>query len=226
MRYNRDSSLTILSNLFVTHGFLRKFSLCYRESCTFRFKSPRLKHNLHFPDARHLLREPKFYINLRLKQKNMEYLSRERYDEISAELDKLMNVTYPQIRDELCEARAQGDLSENAEYKAARAAQARTISRIKFLQKVLQFSKIIDTSTLPKDRVTLLSKVEFTHLGLNKKMAYTLVSHHEMNLEAGKLSCNSPIGQALMGKKVGNIVDVKAPAGSFQIRIDSVLPPE
>lgn len=156
----------------------------------------------------------------------MEYLSKERYDEISAELEQLMNVTYPQIRDELCEARAQGDLSENAEYKAARGAQARTISRIKFLQKVLKYSKVIDTSRLPKDKVTLLSKVEFTHLGFNRRMTYTIVSHHEMDLEKGKLSCNSPIGLALMGKKAGDIVEVDAPAGKFQIRIESILPPE
>lgn len=156
----------------------------------------------------------------------MEYLSKERYEEISAELDKLMNVTYPQIRDELCEARAQGDLSENAEYKAARGAQARTISRIKFLQKVLKYSKIIDTGNLPKDRVTLLSQVEFTHMGINRKITCTIVSHHEMDLEKGKISCNSPIGLALMGKKAGDIVEVNAPAGKFQIRVESIIAPE
>ncbi len=152
----------------------------------------------------------------------MEYLSKERYDEIVAELDNLMNVEYPRIRDDLSEARAQGDLSENAEYRSARRAQGKAISRIRFLQKVLQHSRIIDKSALPKDRISLLSKVEFTHLGTGKKMAYTIVSHHEMDLDHGKLSCNSPIGLALMGRKVGETVEVNAPAGKFQIRIDSV----
>lgn len=152
----------------------------------------------------------------------MEYLSKERYDEIVAELDNLMNVEYPRIRDDLSEARAQGDLSENAEYRAARRAQGKAISRIRFLQKVLQHSRIIDKSALPKDRISLLSKVEFTHLGTGKKMTYTIVSHHEMDLDHGKLSCNSPIGLALMGRKVGETVEVNAPAGKFQIRIDSV----
>lgn len=152
----------------------------------------------------------------------MEYLSKERYDEIVAELDNLMNVEYPRIRDDLSEARAQGDLSENAEYRAARRAQGKAISRIRFLQKVLQHSRIIDKSALPKDRISLLSKVEFTHLGTGKKMAYTIVSHHEMDLDHGKLSCNSPIGLALMGRKVGETAEVNAPAGKFQIRIDSV----
>ena len=94
----------------------------------------------------------------------MEYLSRERYDEISAELKQLIEVEYPKIREELSEARAQGDLSENFEYRAARRAQAKTISRINFLQKVLRYSRVIDTKSLPKDRVSLLSKVQFTNL--------------------------------------------------------------
>ena len=115
-------------------------------------------------------------------------MSKERYDEIAAELHNLINVEYPRIKDELSEARAQGDLSENFEYRAARRAQGKAISRIRFLQKVLQHSRVIDRSALPKDRISLLSKVEFTHLGTNRKMTCTIVSHHEMNLEAGKMS--------------------------------------
>ena len=149
-------------------------------------------------------------------------MSKERYYEIAAELHNLINVEYPRIKDELSEARAQGDLSENFEYRAARRAQGKAISRIRFLQKVLQHSRVIDRSALPKDRISLLSKVEFTHLGTNRKMTCTIVSHHEMNLEKGKLSCNSPVGVALMGRKAGEIVDVDAPAGKFQIRIEKV----
>ena len=149
-------------------------------------------------------------------------MSKERYDEIAAELHNLINVEYPRIKDELSEARAQGDLSENFEYRAARRAQGKAISRIRFLQKVLQHSRVIDRSALPKDRISLLSKVEFTHLGTNRKMTCTIVSHHEMDLEKGKLSCNSPVGVALMGRNAGEIVDVDAPAGKFQIRIEKV----
>lgn len=152
----------------------------------------------------------------------MEYLSKERHDQIVAELDNLIEVEYPRIRSDLSEARAQGDLSENAEYHAARRAQAKAISRIRFLQKVLQFSRVIDTKLLPKDRVSLLSKVEFTNLATGSKMAYTVVSPHEMNLQEGKISCKSPIGLSLMGKQAGDIVDVPAPAGTFQIRIDRI----
>lgn len=152
----------------------------------------------------------------------MEYLSKERYDEIVAEINFLINEEYPRIKDALAEARAQGDLSENFEYRAARRAQGKTISRIRFLQRVLDYSRIIDTKALPKDQISLLSKVEFTNLATNVKMTYTIVSPHEMDLQNGKISCKSPIGMALMGKKVGDVVDVQAPSGVFQLRIESM----
>ena len=152
----------------------------------------------------------------------MEYLSKERYGQLSEELQWLINEEYPRIKDELSEARAQGDLSENFEYRAARRAQAKAISRIRFLQKVLQHSRVIDTKALPKDRISLLSKVEFTNLSTGVSRCFTLVGHHEMDLEQGKLSCKSPIGLALMGRKAGEIVDVQAPAGTYRIRIDKV----
>lgn len=152
----------------------------------------------------------------------MEYLSKERYDEIVAEINFLINEEYPRIKDALAEARAQGDLSENFEYRAARRAQGKTVSRIRFLQRVLDYSRIIDTKALPKDQISLLSKVEFTNLATNVKMTYTIVSPHEMDLQNGKISCKSPIGMALMGKKVGDIVDVQAPSGVFQLRIESM----
>ena len=152
----------------------------------------------------------------------MEYLSKERYGQLSEELKWLINEEYPRIKDELSEARAQGDLSENFEYRAARRAQAKAISRIRFLQKVLQHSRVIDTKALPKDRIALLSKVEFTNLSTGVSRCFTLVGHHEMDLEQGKLSCKSPIGLALMGRKAGEIVDVQAPAGTYRIRIDKV----
>ena len=146
----------------------------------------------------------------------MEYLSKERYGQLSEELKWLINEEYPRIKDELSEAR------ENFEYRAARRAQAKAISRIRFLQKVLQHSRVIDTKALPKDRISLLSKVEFTNLSTGVSRCFTLVGHHEMDLEQGKLSCKSPIGLALMGRKAGEIVDVQAPAGTYRIRIDKV----
>lgn len=152
----------------------------------------------------------------------MEYLSKERYNEIAAELKDLIEVQYPKVKDDLAEARAQGDLSENCGYRAARRAQAKMISRINFLEKVLRYSRIIDTDVLPKDKVGLLSKVEFTNLNTNTKMTLSIVSPHEMNLEQGKISMKSPIGEALMGHKVGETVEAHTPAGILKLRIESI----
>ena len=152
----------------------------------------------------------------------MEYLSKQRYDEIAAELKHLIGEVYPKVKDDLAEARAQGDLSENAGYREARRIQAKTISRIRFLQKVLEHSRVIDPNVLPKDRVSLLSRVEFTNLATNTRMKFEIVSPHEMDLEAGKISLNSPIGAALMGKKVGEIAEAQVPSGTLRLRIESI----
>ena len=152
----------------------------------------------------------------------MEYLSKQRYDEIASELNHLIRVVYPEVRDNVAETSAQGDRSENAGYREARRRQARTISRIRFLQKVLENSRVIDPAALPKDRVSLLSKVEFTNLSSNTRMQFEIVSPHEMNLEAGKISLKSPIGAALMDKKVGEIVEAQTPSGTMRLRIDSI----
>ena len=152
----------------------------------------------------------------------MEYLSKERYDELAAELKNLIYVVYPKVTDELAEASAQGDRSDNAGYREARRNQAKTISRIRFLQKVLEHSRVIDPDVLPKDQVSLLSKVEFTNLSTNTRMTFKIVSPHEMNLEEGKISLKSPIGAALMGKKVGDIAEAQVPSGTLRLRIESI----
>ena len=152
----------------------------------------------------------------------MEYLSKQRYDQISTELKHLIDVVYPKVKDDLAEARAQGDLSENAGYREARRIQAKTISRIRFLQKVLEHSRVIDPDNLPKDRVCLLSRVEFTNLSTNARMKLEIVSPHEMDLEAGKISLKSPIGAALMGKKVGETAEARVPSGILRLRIESI----
>ena len=152
----------------------------------------------------------------------MEYLSKQRYDEIAAELKHLIYEVYPKVTDDLAEASAQGDRSDNAGYREARRMQGKTISRIRFLQKILEHSRVIDPDALPKDRVCLLSRVEFTNLATNTRMTFEIVSPHEMDLEAGKISLKSPIGAALMGKKVGDIAEAQVPSGTLRLRIDSI----
>lgn len=152
----------------------------------------------------------------------MEYLSKQRYDEIVAELKHLIEEVYPKIKDDLAEASAQGDRSDNAGYREARRNQAKTISRIRFLQKILEHSRVINTESLPKDRVSLLSRVEFTNLSTNTRMKFQIVSPHEMDLEAGRISLQSPIGAALMGKKVGEITEAQVPSGTLRLKIESI----
>ena len=152
----------------------------------------------------------------------MEYLSKQRYDEIAAELKLLINEVYPKVKDDLAEASAQGDRSDNAGYREARRMQGKTISRIRFLQKILEHSRVIDPDVLPKDRVCLLSRVAFTNLSTNARLEFQIVSPHEMDLEAGKISLQSPIGAALMGKKVGEIAEARVPSGILRLRIESI----
>lgn len=152
----------------------------------------------------------------------MEYLSKQRFDELLTELNYLIDVVYPEVRENVAETSAQGDRSENAGYREARRIQAKTISRIKFLQRVLENSRVIDPEALPKDRVCLLSTVEFTNLATNTRMKFQIVSPHEMNLEAGKISLKSPIGAALMGKKVGETAEAQVPSGTLRLKIESI----
>ena len=152
----------------------------------------------------------------------MEYLSKKRYDEIESELKHLINVVYPKVQEDLAEASAQGDRSDNAGYREARRLQAKTISRIRFQQNILEHSRVINPDVLPKDRVSLLSRVEFTNLSTDTRMVFEIVSPHEMDLEAGKISLKSPIGAALMGKKVGDIAEAQVPSGTLRLRIDSI----
>ena len=152
----------------------------------------------------------------------MEYLSKQKHDEIAAELRHLIEEVYPKVKEDLAEASAQGDRSDNAGYREARRIQAKTISRIRFLQKILEHSRVIDPKVLPKDRVSLLSRVEFTNLSTNTRMKFEIVSPHEMDLEAGKISLKSPIGAALMGKKVGEIAEAQVPSGTLRLRIENI----
>ena len=152
----------------------------------------------------------------------MEYLSKQRYDEIAAELKHLIGVVYPKVKEDLAEASAQGDRSDNAGYREARRLQGKTISRIRFLQRILEHARVVDPDVLPKDRVCLLSRVEFTNLSTNARMTFQIVSPHEMDLEAGKISLKSPIGAALMGKKVGEITEAQVPSGTVRLRIESI----
>ena len=152
----------------------------------------------------------------------MEYMSQEGYDKLVAELHQLECVELPQVRDAIAEARDKGDLSENFEYHAAKREQSRLLGRIRFKQKVLENARVIDTSRMSNDFVQLLSKVGMTNLANNSSMTYTIASPNEANIREGKISIKSPIAQALLNKKVGDVVEVRVPAGMLKLRIDSI----
>ncbi|MBR6182683.1 MAG: transcription elongation factor GreA [Prevotella sp.] len=151
-----------------------------------------------------------------------EYMSQEGYDELVAELRQMETVDLPRVREAIAEARDKGDLSENFEYHAAKREQSRLLGRIRFKQKVLENARVIDTSRLNGEGVQLLSKVDMTNLNNNARMSYTIVSPHEADFARGKISIKSPIGQALMNKKTGDVVEVRVPAGVLKLRIDTI----
>ena len=152
----------------------------------------------------------------------MEYMSQEGYDKLVAELRQLETIELPQVRDAIAEARDKGDLSENFEYHAAKREQSRLLGRIRFKQRVLANARVIDMSRLSSDTIQLLSKVEMTNLANNSQMTYTIASPHEANLREGKISVNSPIAKALLGRKAGDTVEVHVPAGTLRLRIESI----
>ena len=153
---------------------------------------------------------------------SIEYMSQEGYDKLVAELRHMEQVELPAVRDAIAEARAQGDLSENFEYHAAKREQGRLLGRIRFKQHVLENARVIDTKLLAKDTVQLLSKVEMTNLNNNAHMTYTIASPHEANLREGKISIKSPIAEALLNKKAGDVVEVRVPAGLLKLRIENI----
>ena len=153
---------------------------------------------------------------------SVEYMSQEGYDKLVAELRQMESVELPQVRDAIAEARDKGDLSENFEYHAAKREQARLLGRIRFKQRILANARVLDKSLLGGDGIQLLSRVEMTNLANNCRMTYTIASPHEANLREGKISIKSPIAQALLNKKVGDVVEVRVPAGLLKLRIESI----
>jgi len=150
------------------------------------------------------------------------YLSQERLLELEKELKELKTEGRRKMAEIISEARAQGDLSENAEYDAAKDAQGLMELKISKMEDMLSRARIIDVSSMPKDQVHILSKITVTNLKVNKTYTYILVSPEEADLKAGKIAVSSPVGSAFMGKKESDIVDAKVPAGIIKFRIDKI----
>ena len=152
----------------------------------------------------------------------MAYSSREGYDKLVAELQRLEAIERPKASAAIAEARDKGDLSENSEYEAAKEAQAHLEDKINRMKMTIAEAKIVDTSRLSADAVQILSKVELTNIKTNQKMVYTIVSEQEANLREGKISIKTPIAQGLLNKKVGDTAEIQIPRGTITLRIDKI----
>ena len=149
----------------------------------------------------------------------MAYMSQEGFDQLVAELKELETVRRPEIARQIAEARDKGDLSENAEYDAAKEAQGMLEMKINQLKLTISEAKIIDPSKIKTDTVQVLTKVELKNVKNKAKMTYVIVPESEANLKAGKISVNTPIAQGLLGHKVGDIVQIKIPAGMLELEV-------
>ena len=150
------------------------------------------------------------------------YMTKEGYKKKMEEIAYLESVKRPEISAAIAEARDKGDLSENFEYHAAKREQGKLLGKIRFKQRVLQFARVMDTTGLDNATVGLFRKVTLTNLATGTKMEYTIVNPHEANLKEGKISIKSPIAHALVGRTPGEEVEVKVPAGTMKLRIDSI----
>jgi transcription elongation factor GreA len=150
---------------------------------------------------------------------NFSYVTEEGLKKLKEELDHLMNVERPAISKLIAEARDKGDLTENAEYVAAKEAQGMLEMKISKLQDMLHNTRIIDESKIDTSRIQILNKVKIKNKLNNKIMEYTIVSESEANLKKGKISFNTPIAKGLIGKKVGDIVEINVPSGVISYEI-------
>lgn len=153
-----------------------------------------------------------------MKDENKVYLTEEGLEKLKTELDELKNVRRPEIIQALKEARALGDLSENAEYDAARSNQAECESRIVELEAMIENVEIINDE-VRNDKVNVGTTVTIEYIGENEREAYTIVGSKEVDLANNKISNESPIAQAIMGGKIGEIKTVKSPGGAYEVKI-------
>jgi transcription elongation factor GreA len=153
----------------------------------------------------------------------VRYYTQEGLEKMKAEYDHLTNVERPSISQQIAEARDKGDLSENAEYDAAKNAQGMLELRISKLQELIRNARLIDESKLDNTKVLILSTVKIKNLKNNSILTYSLVPENEADLKTGKISVTSPIAKGLLGKIVGDKVDIIVPSGTIPFEIIEIL---
>lgn len=149
----------------------------------------------------------------------IQYFTKEGLEDLKTELQDMKTKERKKISEQIAEARAQGDLSENAEYDAAKEAQGMLEMKIAKLEAVLSQARILDESNIDTSKALILSKVKVKNHKVNREFDYTLVSEKEADIKVGKISVQSPIGKGLLGKKVGDIVEIEVPNGTMKFEI-------
>lgn len=163
------------------------------------------------------------FMNLNASMSNLNYFTEEGLQKLKDELQDLKTRGRADIARQIAEARDKGDLSENAEYDAAKDAQGHLELRIAKLQEVLSNARVLDENKIDKSKVSVLSTVVVKNVKNGATMTYTLVSEKEADLKAGKISVKSPIGSGLLGKKVGEKAEIQAPAGKIEFEIQEIV---
>ncbi len=153
---------------------------------------------------------------------NVSYYTKEGLKKLKDELNHLKDIERPKASNAIAEARDKGDLSENAEYDAAKEAQGMLEMKISKMEDVVANARLIDEKQLDLSKVLVLSKVTIRNLNNQMEMNYTLVAESEADLKTGKISVNSPIGKGLLGKKVGEIAEINVPNGTLKFEIISI----
>jgi len=154
-----------------------------------------------------------------LVMSQINYYTEEGFKKLTEELDQLKSIERAKISAQIAEARDKGDLSENAEYDAAKEAQGLLELKISKLETIVANARIIDESQLDTSKALILSKVKIKNIANKMEMEYTLVSEKEANLKEKKISVDSPIGNALLGKSVGDVVEVTVPTGKVNFEV-------
>ena len=153
----------------------------------------------------------------------VKYYTREGLERMTIELERLVNIERPSISQQIAEARDKGDLSENAEYDAAKNVQGMLELRISKLQEIIRHARLIDESKLDSTKVLILSTVKIKNLKNESVLTYSLVPENEADLKSGKISVNSPIAQGLLGKSVGDKVEIIVPSGVIPFEVIEIM---
>lgn len=158
----------------------------------------------------------------KLTMSGIQYVTKETLEQMKAELQQMRSVERPAASRAIAEAREKGDLRENAEYDAAKEAQGLLEAKIAQLEGQIATARIVDETNIDTSKVSILTKVKVTNLNTKKQVTYQIVSEKEADLKSGKISVTSPIGKGLLGKQIGEVAEVTAPAGVIKFKVEDI----